>query len=97
MTPASTTFGSQPVSTSSATQTITLTNTGTGSLTYASTTVSGANPGDFSVGDSNCSSTVFVRAERHLHHHGPVRADRDRHRSATIIVHDNAPQRRRRP
>jgi hypothetical protein len=91
LTPANTTFGSQPVSTSSATKTITLTNTGTGSLTYSSTTVSGANPGDFSVGDSDCASTVFVPVNGTCAITVQFVPTATGSRAATITVHDNAP------
>ena len=91
VTPATTTFGSQPVSTSSITKNITLTNTGTGTLTYTSTTVTGANPGDFSVGDSNCSSTGFLAPSATCNITVQFVPTAIGHRSATVIVQDNAP------
>jgi len=91
VTPSSTTFGSQPVSTSSATQTITLTNTGTGTLTYGNTTVTGANPGDFSVGDSNCSSTGFLAPSATCSITVQFVPTAVGHRTASVVVHDNAP------
>ena len=91
VTPGSTTFGSQPVSTSSITKDITLTNSGTGTLTYASTTVTGANPGDFSVGDSNCASTVFLAANDTCTITVQFVPTATGHRSASVVVHDNAP------
>jgi hypothetical protein len=91
ITPATTTFGSQPVSTSSITKNITLTNTGTGTLTYTSTTVTGANPGDFSVGDSNCSSTGFLAPSATCNITVQFVPTAIGHRSATVIVQDNAP------
>jgi hypothetical protein len=91
VTPPSTAFGSQPVSTSSPTKTITLTNTGTGTLTYSSTTVTGANVGDFSVGDSNCSSTGFLAPGGTCNITGQFVPTADGHRTATVAVHDNAP------
>jgi Abnormal spindle-like microcephaly-assoc'd, ASPM-SPD-2-Hydin len=91
VTPASTTFGSQPVSTSSITKTITLKNSGTGTLTYNNTTVTGANAGDFSVGDSNCASTVFLAANDTCTITVQFVPTATGHRSANIVVHDNAP------
>ena len=92
VTPASTSFGNEPVSTSSATKDITLKNTGSGTLTYSNTTVTGANPGDFSVGDSNCASIVFLAPNGGsctiTVQFVPTAVG---HRSATIVVHDNAP------
>jgi hypothetical protein len=89
--PNSTTFGSQPVSTSSPTQTITLTNTGTGTLTYANTTVTGANPGDFSVGDSNCAATRFLAPNGICNITVLFVPTALGHRTATVVVHDDAP------
>jgi hypothetical protein len=89
--PTSTTFGSQPVSTSSPTKTITLTNTGTGTLTYTNTTVTGANGGDFSVGDSDCSSTGFLAPTGSCNITVQFVPTAVGHRMATVVVHDNAP------
>ncbi|HSS11286.1 MAG TPA: choice-of-anchor D domain-containing protein, partial [Acidimicrobiales bacterium] len=47
--PATVTFASQPVSTTSGVQTVTLTNTGNAPLTIASIGLAGANPGDFAL------------------------------------------------
>jgi hypothetical protein len=91
LTPSSTSFGSQPVSTSSPTQTITLTNTGTGTLTYSNTTVSGANGGDFSVGDSDCSMTVFLAPGGSCNITVQFVPTAVGHRTASILVHDDAP------
>ncbi|HEY8859981.1 MAG TPA: choice-of-anchor D domain-containing protein [Gaiellales bacterium] len=91
VTPGATTFSSQPVSTSSISKNITLTNSGTGTLTYGSTTVTGANPGDFSVGDSNCASTVFLAANNTCTITVQFVPTATGHRSANIVVHDNAP------
>lgn len=89
--PNSTTFGSQPVSTSSATKTIVLTNTGTGTLTYTNTTVTGANAGDFSVGDSNCSSTGFLAPNDTCNITVQFVPTAIGHRTANVVVADNAP------
>jgi hypothetical protein len=91
VTPNSTTFGSQPVSTSSATKTIVLTNTGTGTLTYNTTTVTGANAGDFSVGDSNCSSTGFLAPGDTCNITVQFVPTAVGHRTANVVVQDNAP------
>jgi Abnormal spindle-like microcephaly-assoc'd, ASPM-SPD-2-Hydin len=91
VTPGSTTFGSQPVSTSSITKSITLMNSGTGTLTYNNITVTGANPGDFSVGDSNCASTVFLAANATCTITVQFVPTATGHRSANVVVHDNAP------
>jgi hypothetical protein len=91
LSPGTISFGSQPVNTQSATKTITLMNTGTGTLTYSNMTVGGATPGDFSVGDSNCASTVFLAPNDTCTitvQFVPIAIG---HRSATIVVHDNAP------
>jgi hypothetical protein len=49
--PTSVSFGTQTVGKKSAGQKITVTNTGTGTLTLTSVTLTGANPGDFSLTD----------------------------------------------
>jgi Abnormal spindle-like microcephaly-assoc'd, ASPM-SPD-2-Hydin len=54
--PATISFGNQPVHVISPTQAITLQNTGTAPLTYGSVGVGGANPGDFSVSDTGCAA-----------------------------------------
>jgi hypothetical protein len=91
VTPSTTTFGSQPLSTSSATNTITLTNTGTGTLIYGSMTVSGANPGDFSVGDSNCSSTGFLAPNDTCNITVQFVPTALGYRTANVVVDDSAP------
>jgi hypothetical protein len=53
LTPASLTYGSQAVGTSSTTQALTVTSTGTGPLTINSITITGTNPGDYSQ-SNNC-------------------------------------------
>ncbi len=55
--PATLTYASQLVGTSSATQNITLSNTGTAALTIASVAISGANAGDFSQ-TNTCGTSV---------------------------------------
>ena len=50
------TFGSQPVNTASAVQTLMLQNTGTDALAYGGVTVAGAAASDFGVGDSACTA-----------------------------------------
>jgi len=55
--PMSLAFGNQPVGTKSAAQTVTVSNTGSTSLSLASITITGANPGDFAQSD-NCGSAV---------------------------------------
>jgi len=57
--PTSLTFGSQLVSTSSATQAVTLSNNGTADLTVASITIGGTNGGDFSQ-TNNCGTKVVA-------------------------------------
>jgi len=47
LSPASLTFGNQPVGTTSTAQSVTLTNTGNAALSISSVGLSGANPGDF--------------------------------------------------
>ena len=47
LSPASLTFGSQPLNTTSTAQTVTLTNTGSAALTITSFSFTGTNPGDF--------------------------------------------------
>jgi hypothetical protein len=92
VTPSSATFGSQPTNTTSNPTTITLTNTGSGTLTYSNTTVTGADPNDFSVGDGNCASAAFLApnggACTITVQFVPTATG---HRSASIVVHDNAP------
>jgi hypothetical protein len=92
LSPANTTFGDTPVSTMSSTKNITLTNSGSGPLTYTKTTVSGADPGDFSVGDTNCASVSFVPANGGTCtitvQFVPTAIG---HRTATVVVHDSAP------
>jgi hypothetical protein len=85
--PTSLSFGSQTISSTSATQNITLSNTGTAALTISGITLAGTNPADFhqtntcgaslAVG-GNCSITVFFT---------PSAAGA---RSATVSVSDNA-------
>lgn len=69
VTPASVSFASQAVSTSSAAQTVTVKNSGTAALTLTGITLAGSNPGDFTQGGtcavatpvaagSNCSLTL---------------------------------------
>jgi hypothetical protein len=56
-TPSSLTFPGQLVGTSSAPQTVTVSNTGSVALTMGSATISGVNPGDFSVTSDTCSGS----------------------------------------
>lgn len=54
--PGTLTFGSQPVNTASATQTLMLQSTGTDALTYGGVTVAGADASDLGVSDSACTA-----------------------------------------
>jgi len=54
--PAQLSFGSQPVNTASAAQTLTLQSTGTDALAYGGVTVTGANASDFGVSDAACTA-----------------------------------------
>ncbi len=54
--PGKLTFGSQPVNTASAVQTLMLQNTGTDALAYGGVTVAGAAASDFGVSDSACTA-----------------------------------------
>ena len=58
--PATLTFGSQPVNTASASQTLTLQSTGTDALAYGGVTVTGPNASDFGVGDSACTAAASL-------------------------------------
>jgi hypothetical protein len=89
--PSSISFGSQPVATDSGATDITLTNNGTAPLTYGSTTVGGANPGDFPVSDADCitKQTLAPGAQCTITaDFVPVAAGG---RSATLTVHDGDP------
>jgi urease beta subunit/alpha-D-ribose 1-methylphosphonate 5-triphosphate synthase subunit PhnH len=58
--PASLTYSSQLVGSSSAAQTITISNTGTAALHVGTVAVSGSNSGDFAVANNACGSAVAV-------------------------------------
>ena len=58
--PGSLSFGNQPLHVISQTVAITLQNNGTSPLTYSSTGVGGADPGDFSVSDADCAAKVTL-------------------------------------
>jgi len=53
------TFGLQAVATPSATQTLTVTNSGTTNLVIGTTTIIGANPGDFSLSANTCAARTI--------------------------------------
>lgn len=58
VTPTSLSFGERAVGTSGAVQTVTLANGGSASLAISSTTVGGANSGDFTIASTNCGTSV---------------------------------------
>ena len=53
-------FGVQPLSTTSATQTETVTNTGTGNLTISAVTISGTNASDFAKSADTCTGATVI-------------------------------------
>jgi hypothetical protein len=56
----SSSFGNQPVSTTSAAQSVAITNTGNVPLTSIGATVSGANPTDFALSSNSCTGSLAV-------------------------------------
>ena len=58
------------------TATVTITNSDTAAHTINSLSLSGANPGQFSLSNDNCSGTTLdPGSDEHLHRHGHVRPD----------------------
>lgn len=86
--PITVSFGNQTIGTASSASTVVLTNQGTGPLTIASATISGANSGDFSK-TTTCSSTVSPGASCTFSIvFNPAGAGA---RSATLSIATNAP------
>jgi len=90
--PGNITFGNQPLHVISQTQTITLQNAGTSPLTYSSTGVGGANPGDFSVSDADCAATVTIAPNGSCTVTVAFNPTATGARSAVININDDDPQ-----
>ena len=92
LSPGSISFGNQPLHVISQTETITLQNTGTAPLNYTSTTVGGANAGDFSVSDSDCAATLTLAPNATCNVTVAFNPTVTGSRTATVTVHDDDPQ-----
>jgi hypothetical protein len=90
--PGSFNFGNQPLHVVSPTQTITLQNNGNGPLTYSSVGVGGANPGDFSVSDTDCAAQVTLAPNGSCAITVAFNPTATGARSAVITVSDDDPQ-----
>src|SRR6185437_906372 len=90
--PGSFNFGNQPLHVISQTETITLQNTGNGPLTYSSTGVGGANPGDFSVSDADCAAKVTLAPNASCSITVAFNPTATGARSAVINITDDDPQ-----
>ncbi|MBS1850170.1 MAG: DUF4082 domain-containing protein [Acidobacteria bacterium] len=86
--PVSLTFADQLINTSSATQSVVLTNAGAASMTISSTSITGANSGDFSR-TTTCGSTLAVNASCTFTI--TFRPTASGARTANLSVSDNAP------
>ncbi|PYV19688.1 MAG: hypothetical protein DMG21_00910 [Acidobacteria bacterium] len=87
LSPSSLSLGNQQVTTTSVAQPLTFSNTGQGPVTISSSTLSGANPGDFAQ-SNNCGSTVAVGGSCTFNvTFSPTATGA---RSATLAVFDNA-------
>ena len=91
LTPGSFGFGSQPVATTSGATTFTLQNTGTSPLTYGTVTKGGADPGDFSVTDSDCAAKGSLAVNATCTISVAFVPTTTGSRSATVTVHDDDP------
>lgn len=90
--PGSFNFGNQPLHVISQTETITLQNNGNGPLTYSSTSVGGANPGDFSVSDADCAAKVTLAPNASCAITVAFNPTATGARSAVININDDDPQ-----
>lgn len=90
--PGSIAFGNQPLHVISQSETITLQNTGTAPLTYTSTGVGGANPGDFSVSDAGCAAAVTLAPTDSCSVTVAFNPTATGARSAVVSINDNDPQ-----
>src|SRR5215831_10852409 len=90
ITPASVNFGSQPLNTPSAAQTLTLSNTGKGTLAINSVSVSGANNADFSQTNTCAISPATLAAGGSCTINDTVKPSVNGSESAAISVTDDA-------
>jgi hypothetical protein len=90
--PGSIGFGNQPLHVISQTETITLQNAGTAPLTYTSTGVGGANPGDFSVSDAGCAAVVTIAPNGSCAVTVAFNPTATGSRTAVVSINDNDPQ-----
>jgi hypothetical protein len=88
LSPASLSFGSQNVQTTSPGQTATLTNTGNAVLSTSSVTINGANPGDFGIAANTCGSSLNAGSACTLSVAFTPQAAGSR--SASLTITDNA-------
>jgi archaellum component FlaF (FlaF/FlaG flagellin family) len=91
LTPGSFGFGNQPLHTPSTVKSFTLTNTGSAALNYTGVTKGGANPGDFSVGDQDCSSKTTLAPNATCTITVQFNPTATGKRTASFTVHDDAP------
>ena len=83
-------FGSQPLSTTSAALTETVTNSGTTNLTITSVTIGGTNPGDFTKSSDNCTVAEDPAPNGTCSVSVTFKPAATGARSATLIFTDNA-------
>ena len=90
--PGSLSFGNQPLHVISQTVAITLQNNGTSPLTYSSTGVGGADPGDFSVSDADCAAKVTLAPNASCSITVAFNPTATGARAAVITINDDDPQ-----